>query len=253
MSRRQDGQALVGALVVTTLAFLMAGAVAVGASALLSQEGNPQNASSHDLAAQDALAAAVAAVAGGSSTCSQSSSTLATIVSQAQCVRVDGIPSGPFTPWDLNSSQQLNLVGLPAWSSNCDWLDISRYRSKSTTSNNHVRIWFTASGSASAWVDQTSGCKKSKNPVCTDNPPSNSVTQVLLDCQLDDDPSFYLHVNNPSQSPVLVRLAQGDGSGGSIYVLAASTGLAGGPAYEEADLWVSQDGSIAKLLFEGTL
>ena len=249
MSRRQDGQALVGALVVTTLAFLLAGTVAVGASALLSQETNSHNGSSRDLAAQDALAAAVAQVAGkgntgGSAPCSSPQILTATLpntyVSRALCTRVDGI-----------ANDGLKLLQL--LSPGCFQVDVSTYRSMSSSSNNHVRIWFSASGTASAWVDQTSGCKGPKSPICLDNPPQGSVSQVLLDCQFDDDPSFYLHVVNPSSSSGLIRLAQGDSAEGSVYVLAASTEPAGSAAYEEADLWVSADGLTTKLLFEGSL
>lgn len=51
----------------------------------------------------------------------------------------------------------------------------------------------------------------------------------------------------------MVRLAQYSSSGGSIYVLAAPTGVAGGPAYEVADIWVSQDGATTALRLEGAL
>ena len=126
MSRRQDGQALVGALVVTTLAFLMAGAVAVGASALLSQESGSQNGSSRDFGVQDALAAAVAGVAGqgtggGSAPCSPPGSILTArlpsgYVSQALCLRADGVEPGPLT-----------LLQLPSWSGSCAVVDVSSY------------------------------------------------------------------------------------------------------------------------------
>jgi hypothetical protein len=249
MKRRQTGQALVGSLVVTTLAFLMAGAVAVGTSALLSQESNNgPNASSRDLSAQDALAAAVAGVAGkgsasGSAPCSTPTLLPATVLpsgyaSQAYCARVDGVPSGSPT-----------LVKLP-WSGNCAVADMSKY------SNAHVLIWFSSNGSVSAWVDKSSsGCKQTL-PLCS-NSASGSVSQLVLDCDLaangNGTPPLYIHVQNSAQSPLLVRLAQYAGSGGSIYVLAASTGLPGGPADEEADVWVSPDGAQTELRFEGIL
>jgi hypothetical protein len=258
MTSPQVGQALVGALVVTTLAFLMAGAVAVGASALLSQESSPQNASSRDLAAQDALAAAVAGVAGqgsagGSAPCSQTSTDSATLpsgyVSQALCTRVDAVPSGPLT-----------LLQLP-WSNNCAVLDVSSY------SNDHVRIWFSANGNTGAWVDSNqSGCKQ-KQSLCAGNG-GGTVVQLLLDCDFAEAQEGngggkanvngsgggqYLHVQNSGQSPILARLAKYDTSGGSIYVLAASTGVPGGPDHEEADIWVDQDGTGTALRYEAAL
>lgn len=250
MTSPQDGQALVGALVVTTLAFLMAGAVAVGTSALLSQESSPQNPSSRDLAVQDALAAAVAGVAGqgsagGSAPCSQTSTLSATLpsgyVSQALCTRVDGVPTGPLALRQLT------------WSNTCAVLDISSY------SNDHVRFWFSANGSTSAWVDNNqSGCKQ-KQTLCADSG-NGPVVQLLLDCDFTEEQEGngnnggqYLHVQNSGQSPILVRLAQYDTSGGSIYVLAASTGVPGGPAHEEADIWVDKDGAGTSLRYEAAL
>jgi hypothetical protein len=249
MSRRQDGQALVGALVVTTLAFLLAGTVAVGASALLSQETNSHNASSRDLAAQDALAAAVAGVAGkgsagGSAPCDRAGLLNSTVLSsgyatQAQCVRVDGVNAGPLT-----------LVQLP-WSAGCAVVEVSGY------SSSHLLIWFTARGNTNAWVDgNSSGCNRQRGAICSDN--GSAFVTHGLDCdfteiQEGNDGDQYLHVQNPAQSPVRIRLAPYNNAGGSIYVLAATTGVPGGPTYEVADLWVSPDGATTALRLEGTL
>ena len=255
MSRRQDGQALVGALVVTTLAFLLAGTVAVGASALLSQETNSHNGSSRDLAAQDALAAAVAGVAGkgsagGSAPCDRAGPLNSTLLpsgytTQAQCVRADGVPAGPLT-----------LVQLP-WSAGCAVVEVSGY------SSSHLLIWFTARGNTNAWVDgNSSGCKQQKGAVCPDN--GSAFVTHGLDCDFTESQEGngngngnggdqYLHVQNPTQSPVRVRIAPYDGSGGSIYVLAATTGMPGGPTYEVADIWVSADGGTTALRLEGTI
>ena len=118
-------------------------------------------------------------------------------------------------------------------------------------------IWFSAAGNANAWVDTTpSGCKPDE-PICSDNV-TGSVTQVLLDCEFDEEDGnaaqkLYLHVQNLGRSPSLVRLAQYTSSGGSIYVLAATTGVPGGPTYEVADIWVSPDGATTALRLEGTL
>jgi hypothetical protein len=252
MSRRQDGQALVGALVVTTLAFLMAGTVAVGASALMSQESNSHNGSSRDLAAQDALAAAVAGVAGngsagGAPPCSQPTvftpTTLPSngFLSAGQCIRADGIAAGALTQVRLN------------WSRGCPVLMVS------STDTAHLLIWFTAAGNASAWVDSDNGpdCRQSSG-ACSDR---GSGVIHLLDCDNTENQGeeqgsgngLYLHVQNSVHSPVMVRLAQYSSSGGSIYVLAAPTGVPGGPAYEVADIWVSPDGATTALRLEDTL
>ena len=90
--------------------------------------------------------------------------------------------------------------------------------------------------------------------VCAGTALPGPVGQVALDCDFgNNNGSLYLHVVNVSSSPALVRLLSYDRSAGSIYMLAASTGLAGGPAYEEADIWVSQDGASTALRFEGLL
>jgi hypothetical protein len=251
----QGGQALVGALVVTTLAFLMAGAIAVGASALLSQESGAQNANSRDLAVQDALTAAVAAVAGrgrsaGNAPCSSTTTLSTTLpsgyVSQATCTRVDGIP--PQTP---------ALLPL-RWSGSCGLADLTNY------SGNQVELWFSARGAAGAWVDsRSSGCRP-RSPVCAGTAMSGPIGQLYLNCDFssgdgdgngngNNNGSQYLHVVNLASSPALVRLLPYDRTAGSIYVLAAGTGVAGGPSYEEADIWVSRDGASTALRFEGVL
>jgi hypothetical protein len=269
MSRRQGGQALVGALVVTTLAFLMAGAVAVGASALLSQESNNgPNASSRDLSAQDALAAAVAVVAGkgstgGSAPCSSPqtpfTATLpSTYVSNSLCTRVDGVLPAPVTLVKLHPQSP---PGCPVSSQL-----LPNSPNNPNNPNNQVRIWFSATGKAtdrvSAWVDDDSSvCSLQSDAVCsvTQDAPPVAVPFAVIQVRLKDCPlggsALYLHIQSSAQSPALVWLADYSNSpdAGSIYMLAASTGLAGGPAYEEADLWVSADGQTTKLLFEGTL
>jgi hypothetical protein len=260
MSAGQSGQALVGALVVTTLAFLMAGAVAVGASALLSQESNGFNASSRDLTVQDALAAAAAGVAGkgssgGSAPCSPPTLLSTTVLpngysSQARCLRVDGVPAGPIT-----------LLPLP-WSGNCAMVDLSTY------SSSHVLIWFSAnvpgSGNVTATIDNNRSSCGGGSALCNQRA-SGSVSQLLLDCDIalegqeecdgncGNGGPVYLHVQNAGHSPVRARLATYSATGGSIYVLAATTGMPGGPANEEADVWVSRDGATTALRFEGTL
>jgi hypothetical protein len=253
-------------LVVTTLAFLMAGTVAVGASALLSQENSPLNASSRDLAAQDALAAAVANVAGqgsagGSPPCSQSTLFNPTTLpsngysSRANCLRADGVASGP-----------LALVPV-AWSHACPVLTVSG------SSTGHFLIWFTASGNANAWVDTDSAadCTQSETD-CSDlvSGPVHVLACNFTQGQVgqsgngnrnsdrisnsnDSGGGLYLHIQNSTQSPAMVRLAQYSSSGGSIYVLAAPTGVPGGPTYEVADIWVGSDGAGTALRLEGTL
>jgi hypothetical protein len=229
MRRPQDGQALVGALVVTTLAFLMAGAVAVGASALLSQESNPQNASTRDLDVQSVVAASVSWVAGkgtqaGGAPCS-AATTLGSVLlpngftSQTNCIRADGVPSGPLTLLPLG------------WSSGCAVVDLTSY------SDSHILVWLSAAG-ASGWIDKfPSGCKQ-RSITCNDAG-AGSATH-LLNCDLSDDEGDpqYLHVKNAGQSPEVARLA-------------ATTGVPGGPTYEAADVWVSPDGATTALRYEG--
>lgn len=259
MRRRQAGQALAGTLVVMMFAFLLAGAVAVAASALLSQKGGSRDASSRDLGVQDAVAAAVAKVAGhgngggggdvegggngaGSAVCSSPSTQITLLpsgfVSRAYCIRVDGVPAGTPT------------LAPPQWSGSCGVVDLSAY------SGRHFLFWFNARGATRVYIDSKSSvapCAGSGSD-CATPAASGAVWQVAVNCDLGRERGAeYLHLQSSMQSPNEVRLAAFVASEGSIYLLAAETGNAGGPDYEEADVWVSPDGSQTTLLYEAAL
>ena len=66
----QRGQAIVGVLVVMTLVFLLAGAVSIGASAVLAREAKPRDGVTDDLFVQSAVSASASHVAAqGASSC----------------------------------------------------------------------------------------------------------------------------------------------------------------------------------------
>jgi hypothetical protein len=71
----QQGQALVGVLVVMMLVLLLAGAVAVGTSTLVVSERRPDDAVAKDLTVQSVVAASVSHVANGAAGCTSASST----------------------------------------------------------------------------------------------------------------------------------------------------------------------------------
>lgn len=243
-------------LVTVALVFFMAGALAVATSATLSEEAT-QPRFNDDLNRVNAITAAIAQVLGnaGSPSLCRSAPLAATLLPlQGQQPRYGGTPfvSRPLCARMDNVSVSPTLLKV-SWSPSLPSCTVVQLP------NQHLFFWFSARGPTRAWIDNlSSGCvvsgSKSAKQACVALLPAG-VGQVAKECDLSSMPgTSYLHVTNanPVPEPVVLRYGAYDSSaGGSLYLLAAPTGGTG--QYEEADLWVSGDGTTARLLFEGVL
>jgi hypothetical protein len=273
----ESGQALVGTLVIMVLVFAMAGSVALAASSLLDQQTSHRTAIDTDLRASDAITGAVAHVAGhgqdNGPVCDSSTTSfpnrLPGFDSTATCLRVDEV-----------ASATLGVIALP-WSGGC--------ANAPLTGSGKVVLFFSAlaSGGLKTWVDGNPRCDSDSygSGKCT-----SSITATVglraIECDLGQVQGPVLHVLNPLSSPAAVRFVNksstsGSGTGGgggangggtsqsgsenggsqaattgpigSIYELAASTGLPAGPQFEEGSVFVSHDGISTVLVSEGAL
>jgi hypothetical protein len=275
--RGESGQALIGTLVIMVLVFAMAGSVALAASSLLDRQNSHRNAIAGDLRSSDAIAAAVANIAGrgpqSSPPCPVADSFMRTLpggwASSVSCLRFDAVAvpnsgTGPVVGaillnWDQQGSSWCGSALVPASSGPAVWLFFNAL--------NGV-------GPTSAWVDgRNSGCVQGTQ--CATPAVGAPVFQAAMNCDLADVPSpAYLHVLNglgPNglPSPTVARFVAngtpkgGGGEGahdgnnqdtnGSIYLLAATTGLSAGSQFEEGAVYVSHDGKTTALLSEGAL
>lgn len=280
----QRGQALAIVLVVMAVLFALAGAITIGTSVLLRQQGGPWNASTDDLAGQSAVTDAVAQVAGnqppkcgltteeGFPETSQPPTPLSItfpnvntdVSSLAYCNRLDQVSAS------LPSSFYL----IPAWaSSSCTDLPVP-------TSSQRSWIFFNARWMASGGYAFVDG--NTTMGTCTANPPTPKpgtdpcsstpvqpscvrcgqvigpskqpqVAQVALNCDLRGTGNLYLHVYNPAHSPARAFSVTQDQSGGVVYLVAANTRVSSAAAYEEAVLFVGPGGSPNRLLYEAPL
>jgi hypothetical protein len=253
----ESGQALVGTLVIMVLVFAMAGSVALAASSLLDQQTSHRTAIDNDLRASDAITGAVAHVAGhgqdSGPVCDSSTTSfpnrLPGFDSTATCIRVDDV-----------ASSTLGVIAL-TWSNGC--------ANAPLTGSGKVVLFFSAlaSGGLKTWVDGNTRCDSDSygSGKCT-----SSITATVglkaIECDLGQVQGPVLHVLNPLSSPAAVRFVskvsgsenggnQGATTGptGSIYELAASTGLPAGPQFEEGSVFVSHDGISTVLLSEAAL
>jgi hypothetical protein len=263
--KSQSGQALVGTLVIMVLVFGMAGALALAASSLLDRQSTHRTAIDSDLRASDSITAAVAQVAGRGKDSAAGpaceSTTIASTLpggfhSTATCLRIDEV--APSTQ---------GVITLP-WGDGCT--------SSAIASRTRVWLFFSAlAGSGmKVWVDNLAVCVTSAFGVgkCPFSATA-TVTQKAIECDLSDLQSPVLHVQNFLSSPAAIRFVSigatngnnngnGDGGGnqgnsataiGSMYELVATTGLTSGPQFEQATVFVSENGAVTTLLSEGAL
>lgn len=280
--RDQKGQALAIVLVVMAILFALAGAIIIGTSALLRQQGGPRNASTDDLATQSAVADAVAQVAGNQPpTCSLDTDEI-----------YPAVPEPP-TPLSITFPNVATDVGSIAYCSRLDqvsanlqgnfylhptWTNGSCADVAVSPSSQRTWIFFNARWTGSggyAFVDGNSTMSScvSRPPTPGSNPCSTKpvqpscmrcgqvigttrtlqVAQVALDCDLSGSASLYLHVYNPAHSPGQAFSVTQDPTGGVIYLVAANTKVGSAAAYEEAVLFVGPGGNPNRLLYEGSL
>lgn len=261
LKRRQSGQALVGVLVVMILIFLLAGAVSVGAAALLARLQGAGNAFTDDFAAQSAVAAAASFAAAHPSGCPAAPSGLSSSFTVPHpppgrpqpglCTSLSGVPPTPFSSFNLS-----------AWSSDgCSVTDLSPFKSAQIT----LWIFFNARwrGSAFAYVDNVNLPTGSTSaPGCPQAMPSGKLPcsarptpeafPVALSCTLAERP--FLFVRNAARQPQQAFYLQpaSQDNDGTLYVTAAGTGRGPGKDYEGAVLYRTGRGAL-QLRYEAPL
>ena len=261
LKRRQKGQALVGVLVVMILIFLLAGAVSIGAAALLARLQGTGNAFTDDFAAQSAVAAAASFATAHPSGCSAAVSGLPSTFTVPHpppgrpqpglCTSLAGVPPSPFSSFDLG-----------AWSSDgCSVTDLSPFKSAQIT----LWIFFNARwrGSAFAYVDNVSPPSGTISaPACPQVMPSSKLPcsarpspeafPVAVSCTLAEHP--FLFVRNAARQPKQAFYLQpaSQDNDGTLYVTAAGTGRGPGKDYEGAILYRTGRGAL-QLRYEAPL
>jgi hypothetical protein len=267
----QRGQALVGVMVVMVILFALAGAVAIGASTLLSGRGSSA-ATNDDFRLHSAVNDSVAQIAGSTSACgaapapsplpTPTSSPVPTPLSlalpppdstaQTQCVRMDGVA--------IDAVQR--LATTPVSTGTC--------RTMTLRFNGPVRVAVVldvhmATSGGWAYLAQDSytppsGCPSTLPPTLPKGSPCASTiqqggwTQVALTCDIPTGDAAVLRINGTATSPREVFAAPQDpkaSSLGSMYLLAIQSPIAG--AMEEALFFVSNDHHTNRLLYEAPL
>lgn len=271
----QRGQALVGVMVVMVILFALAGAVAIGASTLLSGRGSSTT-TNDDLRLHSAVNDSVAQVAGSTHACgaapppsplptptsSPAPTPLALALpppdttSQTQCVRMDGI--------SIDAVQR--LATPPPSSGTCRTMTLPNLDGPV----NVAVVFDVRMGSGGGWAylapndfHAPSGCPSSlpgvlPNPPgspCQTTIPGGGWTQVALTCDITSSGATpVLRIKGTATSPRQVFAAPQDphaSSLGSFYLLAIQSPVAS--AMEEALFYVSNDGNTNRLQYEAPL
>jgi len=263
----QRGQALVAVMVVMIVLFALAGAVAIGASTLLTSHGN-SDATNDDFQVRSAVNDATAQIAGLPSRCGAPPPLPS--------------PSPTPSPSPMPSPLNLSLPGAAPTQAFCarqDWVDpnqVSRHRPTGSCGTlslgqpgGRLAVLFDTRVTAGGWAyldtDQTlAGCGA---PLPTPSPgplacrrsfgPGAPVVQVALTCDFAAGQAAYLHLNVSGAGPKQVFSARVDPPGhadavGVLTLVAAGTGVAK-PDFEESLFYVSNDGGTQRLLYEAPL
>jgi hypothetical protein len=278
---RQQGQALVAVLVVMTLVFLMAGSVAVGASALLDREHHQQE--DPTFLERSAVAAAVAnAESGGCAARTPSAaqpasplalpspsdagatpaalptptpSPVASVPSLASPVPAAAPVPGQLLelPGDVRAMaycvRLAGAAGMPSQQT-LAWPPGTGCGSTVLPAMSRAWIFFDArwEGMGKVWVDggtDVDQCQPPAGSTCVTrvvtSPVMVSIVPVALDCDLTGIPLPVLHVAGALRSPEVVFSAA-QVSGGGLLLLAVGTGAP--DVYEQVVLAV-QGGATA--------
>jgi hypothetical protein len=264
-------------MVVMVILFALAGAVAIGASTLLTGR-TSTSATTDDFRLRSAVNDSVAQVAGLTRACSAAPppsprttpspipSSLALALpppdSRAQlltrCVRMDGVaidavkrvptpaPTGGCRTLDLGMKGPVRVaVVFDVYPNGTGWAYLSGDDSSQQLGCPSSLHSFRGSPSCASTFPQSPGAPPVSGP---------SWTQVALTCDIPDGETAQLHIRSSATSPRQVFVAaqdSGPSSQGSVYLLAVQTPVAGSPE-EEALLFVSGDGKT-RLLYEAPL
>ncbi|HSR23139.1 MAG TPA: hypothetical protein VLW53_06285 [Candidatus Eisenbacteria bacterium] len=261
----QQGQALVGVMVVMLILFALAGAVAIGASTLLAGRGQSRL-TNDDFQVRSAVNDSVAQIAGNARICGAppplpspsptpaptptpsplSLSLPPRVSAQAYCMRQDWVEPGSLQ--------------RHAPQSNCDTLPLGQ-------PNGRVAVLFDARATSGGWAYlDTRPASTCSTPFPTPSPSdlpcresfgATQLVQVALTCDYASGDSAFLHidVSGPGPRQVFTALENPQGAPGAVgflYLIAAGTGVAS-PDYEESVYYVSDDGATRRLLYEAPL
>ncbi|MDQ6771603.1 MAG: VCBS repeat-containing protein [Candidatus Dormibacteraeota bacterium] len=208
MNRGQRGQSLVGAMVAMAIVLSAAGGLAAAVSGLLERQDLVASPVQTDADAASAIAAGVSQVAGQGDTlhslpCASGRLTPPVLAPAAGrplpamgCVEIPVGAGGSGMP-------SIGLVRLPV-TAGCAVGPLG------SAAGQHVRVWLTATGAVSAWVDATStGCAPTPPPGCTPSTTSSgSQVQLQLDCDLTNLTQAYVHVAGDTAASVTVRFTR---------------------------------------------
>lgn len=262
----QRGQALVGVLVILTLILLLAGSVAVGASALLAGERQPDNAVVDDLTVQSSVAGSVARVAASPGLCPTPTATGPLVSTKGFPLSLPAAASGKqpksVTFSCIGIAQQGTggpiLVSATALPTGCWSADLSGAGTNAWSILFDAR--WTAGGSAFVAAGGQSSCPRPAGQKCLVpvQPSTNAITQVAMLCSVTNLSRPALFVTGAQAVGQVVVVPgpggeeEGSGSGNAaFFLLAAGTGLPTGRDYEEGLLALAH--SSLQLQYEGPM
>ena len=271
MTSTQHGQAIIAVMVVMLILFALAGAVAIGASTLLTSRGE-SIATNADFQVRSAVNDAVSQIMAATRRCgappplpspsptaaptptpsplnlSLPPNTPPAVSTQALCARQDAVD--PTT---------MQRVQPP---SNCATVPLGRI-------DGRTAVLFDARVADFGWafLDTNSALVACTSGTLPTPSPSNlpcrrafgpgAVVQVALTCDFAPGDSVYLHLNAPGAGPKNIFTASQDPQApssdvGFLYLVAAGTGVSS-PDYEELVLYISNNGTTHHLLYEAPL
>ena len=181
--RRQEGQALIGALVAMVFLFAVAGGLSAAISAAL-DAGSRGGTYLRDATAQSSSSAVLSQVAGGSGAC-PSGSLFGTVTGYG-CDRIDAVSPSKTGMVKLAGSGPCATAALP--------------------SARHLAVWLhSLSGAASLKVDGSPSCGGNANCVASASPAGGSYLYAIRDCAVAG--AAYVHVSDPTGSAAVARFA----------------------------------------------
>jgi hypothetical protein len=248
LRQRQSGQALVAVLVVTTLIFLLAGAVSIGAVSVLTRMDRTHDNLADDFAAQSAVAWA-ASRAAQPSTCPliarQFALTLPTSPTRPTgwCVGVSGVAPPPYSSLSPKPPLPWSVTTLPA-------------PKTSQQTSLLILLFGRWQSDACIYVGSTASPTGLCPPQCSASPPTQSLAPVALLCPLSSlSPPLSLFIRNGGVPPTQVFYATSDGTAsgnGTAFLFVVGTGRGPGKDYEAAVFFKPSTGPL-QLQYEAPL
>jgi hypothetical protein len=260
----QRGQALVGVMVAMLVLFALAGAVAIGASTLLTNRGH-SDVTNDDFQVHSAVNDSIAQVNG----------------QPLRCGAPPPLPSPVPTPSPTSTPSPLTLDQVPSRpQAQCARQDdavltsVQRYEpgagcaKVALGSGGRLAVLFDARTTAAGWAyldTSPADAACDPPPPTTPTPPclkrwfsgGSGIRQVALTCDFAATDRVFLHMNVSEPGPAHVFAASRDDRGqpaavGYLVLVASGTGVAK-PDVEESLYFMSRDGTVRHQLFEAPL